>query len=162
MVTDLSDMVLMDGINNKLEIIQTKPVFNIGDKLITLDEAIRLEESCDDPATLSIIVERVVKPAKAAIIKSTGTSFSQTRSVKKFLEPMVKEWCEITGRMDSALLNWSKAVTEEDELNLFDDSIQTAKQVLLFCQDLTGFMTSVMENCPVKHEEFLRMKAAKG
>ena len=162
--TDLNDMFLMEDINRRLSILTwDRSLYPLGDKKVSISEAAEFENQSvrgpsENQQELMKDIEDIVRRARNHFIQITGTSFTQTKHVKTFLQPLIKDWAQLTDRTDTVLLQWSKAKTDEDEHRLFHENIQTANDLVTFCKDLIGFMKSVMISCPVTYKKYLEEK----
>lgn len=97
-----------------------------------------------------------LRQVKADIQKINEPYLDQIAGTKAFLCKLVQEWCQLTGRHDSFLNDWS-SVPEGGELAAFEANMKTLQDVDTFCTDLSSFFEALIGSCPKGWAQYLEL-----
>jgi len=84
--------------------------------------------------------------------KITKPFLGKARMVKKFMISLISEWCIKAKRYNSGLAAWSHLDGNEQEA--FIQNVKTFYDLDLFCNDLTGFLASMIKSCPKAYSQY--------
>lgn len=105
-------------------------------------------------------LQKILEQAKVDFLKITHPFMEQAHGVKWALAYLIEESCIKRGRWDSFLLKWGGA-KETEEIELFNNYMNTCMRLDTFCSDLSNFITDIINSCPKGREQYLALLAEK-
>jgi hypothetical protein len=110
----------------------------------------------EDKQELKLLLKHITDE----FIKIATPFIEQARGVKTITLGFMKEWSEKHHRENSLILNWTK---EKDghEFDSFRRDIDSFENLYQFCQDLTGFLSDLIQSCPRAWQQFLELQKKK-
>lgn len=132
------------------------PQHSFNNRLYTLKQLVKIEKELTDKKqnqNLSLLKTSLEK-VKSDFQKVTSPFIKEARGTRQQMVELIKESCKLRHRTDSALLAWS----ETNELDGFNKSIVSFKQLDTFCVDLINFLKDLKASCPKAYKQFLAWK----
>ena len=132
-------------------------MYTFNDKQYSIAQLVALEDKAIESGNIvdTEAMQDILRTAKQDFLNKVHPFMENARNSKRSLLALIEEDC-IRRNLDdhTLLIKWGEAKTDQDELAIFDQHINSIRLFNRFCCDLLNFLGDLLASCPKGTEQF--------